>query len=335
MRTAKRSLAERERGFARASASLGSIGWPRGTSNVGSASAGSPGNRREAGSPAARAEAEELLDDPVLERVERHHREAPAGLDEPLGGAKPAHEFAQFVVDRDAQRLEGACRGMGQLSAPRRRDAGDEPGKLQRRGERLCLAVGDDGARDPASGALLAEVKQNVGDRPLVLVAQDVGGRTAAAPHAHVEGSVEAEREAARRLVELHRRNPDVEHDSVHGVDAETLGDLVEIAEARLDKLEPPAGRSGERFASPNGGRVAIEGDHPRAAVKQRARIAAGAERAVDVKAAGARIERLHRLLKQDRNMAEPSGRGGAHHGTPGGASASRSARKRRTRSRA
>ena len=153
--------------------------------------------------------------------------------------------------------------------------------------------------------------------------------------HAHVEGRVEAQREAARRLVELHRRNADVEHDAVHGVDAETLGDLVEIAEARLDELKPPAGRSGERGAGPNGRRVAIERDHARAAVEQRARIAAGAERAVDVEAAGARIERLHRLLEQDRNMAEPSGRGGAHPDAPGGASASRSARKRRTRSRA
>ena len=178
-------------------------------------------------------------------------------------------------------------------------------------------------------------MKQNVGDRRLVLVAQDVGGRTAASPHAHIERRVEAQREAARRLVELHRRNADIEHDPVDRVDAETLGDLVEIAEARLHELKPTVGRSLERFAGPNGRRIAIERDHPRATVKQRARIASAAERPVDVEAAGARLERLHRLLEQNRNMAEPSGRGGAHHEAPGGASASRSARKRRTRSRA
>ena len=131
---------------------------------------------------------------------------------------------------------------MGELATPRRRDAGDHPGELERRGERLCLAVGDDGARDPPRGALLTEMKQNVGDRRLVLVAQNVGGRTAAAPHAHVEGRVEAQRKAARGFVELHRRHPDVERDPVDRVDAEAPHDRVEFAEARLDKLKPAAG---------------------------------------------------------------------------------------------
>ena len=84
-------------------------------------------------------------------------------------------------------------------------------------------------------------MKQNVGDRRLVLVAQNVGGRTAAAPHAHVEGRVEAQREAARGFVELHRGDADVERDPVHRVDAEALRDRVEFAEARLDEFE--AGR--------------------------------------------------------------------------------------------
>ncbi len=118
-------------------------------------------------------------------------------------------------------------------------------------------------------------------------------------------------------------------------IDAEALGDLVEIAEARLDKLEPAAGRSLKRFAGPNGRRIAIESDHPRATVEKRPRVAPGAERAVDIKTVGARIERLDRLLEQDRNMAGVRGGGAAHPDASGGASASRSARKRRTRARA
>ena len=142
---------------------------------------------------------------------------------------------------------------MGEFSTPRRRDPRDHPGEFQRRGERLCLAIGDNGARDSARGSLLAEMKQNVGDRRLVLVAQNVGGRSAATPHAHIEGRVEAQREAARDLVELHRRNADIEHDPIHRLNAETLGDLIELAKTRLHKLEPTAGRSLERFAGPNG----------------------------------------------------------------------------------
>ena len=154
-------------------------------------------------------------------------------------------------------------------------------------------------------------------------------------PHAHIEGRVEAQREAARGFIELHRRNADVEHNSVDRVDAEAPHDLVELAKARFHKLQPTAGRSLERFAGPDRRGVAIERDHTRAAFEKRARIAPAAERAIDIEAASARIELFHRLVKQNRNMAGPSGRGGAHPGAPGGACASRSARKRRTRSRA
>ena len=111
--------------------------------------------------------------------------------------------------------------------------------------------------------------------------------------------------------------------------------DLVELAKARLNKFQPPPGRRSEFRTRPNGRGVTIERNHARAAFEKRARIASPAERSIDIKAIGARLERLHRLVEQDRNMAEPGGRGGAHHETPGGACASRSARKRRTRSRA
>src|SRR6185437_275572 len=110
-----------------------------------------------------------------------------------------------------------------------------------------------------------------------------------------------------------------------------------EFAETGLDKLEPPARRRGKRLASANGRGIAVDRDHPCAALDERARIAAGAERGVDIEAAGPRIERLDRFSQQDRNMAGLRGRGaGAHHPpAPGNACASRSARKRRTRSRA
>ena len=196
----------------------------------------------------------------------------PPGLSSRSAAHKPAHELLKFVVDRDAQSLEGARRGMGELAMPRGRDARDEPGKLERRGERLCLAVGDDGARDSARGALLAEIKQNIGDRRLVFVAQDVGGRTAGSSHAHIEGRVEAEREAARGFVELHGGHPDVERDPVHRIDGETPHDLVELAKARLNKLQPPPGRRSEFRAGANRRRVAIERNHARAAFEKRAR---------------------------------------------------------------
>ena len=153
--------------------------------------------------------------------------------------------------------------------------------------------------------------------------------------HPHVERSVEPERKAARRLVELHRRHSDVEDDPVGRLDAEAPGDRVELAEARFREPKPAAGRSRQRGAGANGRRVAVDGDDRRAAIEKRARIAAGAERGVDIDAAGAGLERRHRLVKQDGNVAEFGRGGAAHRGVSPEARASRSARKRRTRARA
>ena len=262
VRTPKRSLAERERGLASASASPGSIGWPRGASNVGWASAGSPGSRREAARPRPERLDEELLDDAVLERVEGHHREAAAGLEEPLGGGEAAHELAELVVDRDAQGLEGARRRMGQLAAPRRGDAGDEPGKLERRGERLRRPVGDDGAGDAAGGALLAEMKQDVGDRRLVLVAQDVGG---GAPARLPSACREARRTGAKSRAPPRRaasttprcrgrpRPPPRRRDA-----RATASSSPKRASASRSRPPDEAASAG---AGPNGRRVAVDGD--------------------------------------------------------------------------
>jgi hypothetical protein len=267
--------------------------------------------------------------------MESHRREPAARFEESLGGGKAAHELAKLVVDRNAQGLEGARRRMGHLAAPRRGDAGDEPGKLERRRKRLRWPVGDDGAGDAARGPLLAEVIEDVGDRRLVLVAEDVGGRAPLALHAHVERRVEPERKPAPRLVELHRRNPDVEHDAIGRLDAETLRRRVELAEARFHQPKPAAGRRLKSRAGPNGRRVAIEGDHPGAAIEKRARIAAGAKGGVDIEAAGPRLERRHRLIEKDGNVAKLGRNGSAHRGVSPDASASRSARNRRTRARA
>ena len=68
---------------------------------VARAAGGAPGAGRE-----------ELLDDPVLERMEGHDHEPPAGLQHPLGRVQRAHEFAEFVIDGDAQRLEHPRRRM-------------------------------------------------------------------------------------------------------------------------------------------------------------------------------------------------------------------------------
>ena len=58
---------------------------------------------------------EDALDDAVLERVVADDDEAPRGEQPPHGGAQPAFEDTELVVDLDAQGLEGAARGVPPL----------------------------------------------------------------------------------------------------------------------------------------------------------------------------------------------------------------------------
>ncbi len=111
VRAPARSLAERARGFRAISCSLGPDRPSVMASNVAVRarlrSADGASRRRAAG-----ARGEELLHDAVFERMERHDDEAPAGLQDALRRMQRAHEFAELVVDGDAQPLEHARRRM-------------------------------------------------------------------------------------------------------------------------------------------------------------------------------------------------------------------------------
>ncbi len=59
-----------------------------------------------------RAAREELFDDPVFERMEGHDNEPAAVSQHALRRREPFDQFAQFVIDGDAQRLKAARRRM-------------------------------------------------------------------------------------------------------------------------------------------------------------------------------------------------------------------------------
>ncbi len=64
--------------------------------------------------------------------------------------------------------------------------------------------------------ALLAVMVDDVGEFGLVGLVDDVGRARPLGAHAHVEGAVVAEGEAALRRVELHRRDADIEHHAAY-----------------------------------------------------------------------------------------------------------------------
>ena len=83
-------------------------------------------------------------------------------------------------------------------------------------------------------------MKEDVGDCRFVVLAQDVGGAAARRLHAHVERRVEAQREAARGFVDLHRGDADVERDAVERPEAGPARERVEIAEAASTSVRRP-----------------------------------------------------------------------------------------------
>ncbi len=119
-----------------------------------------------------------------------------------------------------------------------------------------CAARLDDGAGNGARLALLAEQENDVGEVALARGGDHVGRVRAGCAHAHVERTVEAEREAARRLIELHGGDAEIEHDAVDGVKAGRARNMIEIGEALLDqrqaaiRLRNEIGAARDRFRS-------------------------------------------------------------------------------------
>ena len=162
--------------------------------------------------------AQELLDDPVLERVERDHREPAARPEHLERRGQRRRERAELVVHRDPQRLEDALRGMP-LAEPRGRGdrALDRVHELARPLERLLLAPPDDRARDLLRVPLFAVAAEDRRRARARATRSRCRGRAQLlrGVHAHVERRVDRVREAALGPVELHRGDAEVEQDRV------------------------------------------------------------------------------------------------------------------------
>ena len=131
----------------------------------------------------------------------------------------------------------------------------------------------DDGAGDAPRGALLAVEIEDVGERLCIRFVDDVGGARAPPFHAHVERSVDAEGKAARGLVELHRRDADVEDDAVERREALRARDLLELRKARFNKRQPSAHLVDERWPARTAVGIAVEREHARFRLRRMARV--------------------------------------------------------------
>ena len=242
---------------------------------------------------------EEALDDAVLQRMERHHREPPAFGEQALGREQAFDQFAQFIVHRDAQRLEAAGRRMGIARLPAD-GLFDRRGEHRRRGDGLVGARRDDEVRDAPGFAFLAIGIEQIGEIFLFEAIDEVRRAVAVTTHPHVERTVAHEGKAAQRLVELHGGDADVEH---HAIDRGGAGELIEGREAARYEAEALGKLGGQRLGERRHIGVAIDRHDRGARLEQGPRIATRPEGAVDKAGAGERRQRLEHLGEEHRGM--------------------------------
>ena len=195
--------AERVRGFAAEfSASLARILLPTRRSRGALPKLGTIGSPAYTGS-TLEVRPDELLHQPVFQRMETDHGEAAADGQQFAAPPPAPRQLAQFVVDVHAQRLEGA-RGRMLAALARAHRARNQRGELPRWSLSVPPRAVHDDAGDASRKAFFSQRTDHVAN----LVGRGSGEplRRACAMrrvHAHVERTVLLEAETAAGLVEL------------------------------------------------------------------------------------------------------------------------------------
>ena len=238
--------------------------------------------------------------------MKRNHRQPAAGHQQLFGRSKSTVEFAEFVVDGYTQGLERPSRwvlpGLGCGH-----DRTHHGGELKGPPERLMPLSRADRTGDPTGEALLAELADEFRELPFRQGSDQIGSSLTFAAHPHIERPVKAKRKAAFRLVELDRRDPEIESnagDRAAGYGSEQADHLAETA---LDDGQPSAVPLGQLASVAYRFRVAVECDHsaPRCGEQCRA-VAAASKGGVDIKGVVTRGQRREHGIDKHGDMRRP-----------------------------
>jgi len=184
----------------------------------------------------ARFTDEELLGDPILERMEADDREASAGTQYAYGSLEALLEIRELTIHGDAKRLEHAGGGIDPATTLRLH-TGDEAAEIVRIEEWLARAAANDGGRDATCLGLLAELAERAAQLALVPAVHDVRRRDAEVRvGAHVQWSFRAKAEASPLVRELERGETEVEENAVERREAVGGGHDVEKREVGADE---------------------------------------------------------------------------------------------------
>ena len=249
------------------------------------------------------------LDEAVLQGVEGDDGQAAVVGKDRKRRLDRGGGLVEFAVHGDAQRLEGARGGVARGAAAAADGAFDDVGEARGRDDGLAGLLAHNRAGDAHRVGLFAVLAEQPRQRGGVVAErgdQLRGGAAARGVHAHVQRAVGPEGEAALRLVELEGRDAQVEQHAVDAVEPVRARHAAQIGELRVHRLEAVAERREPLAAARDRGGVAVQPQQPsvgRARAKHLLRVAAPAERPVDIAPPGARVERLERFMEQDGNV--------------------------------
>ena len=259
----------------------------------------------------ARFPDEELLRDPVLERVEGDDREASAGAQCPHRGLEAQLEILKLTIDGDAEGLEDTRRGID-AAASLVLHARDEAAEIVGRKERLAGAAANDGGRDATRLGLLAELAERAAQLALVPAVHDVRRRNAEVRvGAHVQWACRAKAEASPLVCELERGEAEVQEDPVERRETVLAGHDVEKREVGADEDRAITETAEDATSLGERGGIDIETDEPPAAAaafEDGFRVAARADRAVEIAATFAGIKLGEYFGQENRLMKPPIG---------------------------
>src|SRR4029079_13055476 len=176
-------------------------------------------------------------------------------------------------------------------------------GKLMRRRNRRNDARIDDGTCDRARMSLVTQGEDDTGEIALAGCVDDISRARTFATHAHIERSVVTEREAARSAIKLHRGDAKIEHDAVDCIVSRVARYGVKIGKAVFDQGQAAARLLDQVRTQRDRSLIAVDAaDLAVGGGKNGARIAAGAEGAVDIDAAVAHIKETDRVAAEPRS---------------------------------
>jgi hypothetical protein len=242
----------------------------------------------------ARLSREELFDGPILERMERDHREAPAGAKHAHRRGEAGAQVLELAVHRDADRLEHLGRWIDAARATRLH-AGNESAELVGRFESRLQSATGDRAGDACGLGLLAILGEDAAELRLGPRVHDVCRRDAKVRvGTHIQRASRAKAEAPLLVGELDRREPEIQDDAVDRSEAVLAGHDVANREVGADEDRTVAEALELAARRAEGDRVDVESEKTSgrcAPLEDRCGMTAGADRAIEMAATVAGIK--------------------------------------------